>query len=82
MAVTAHLGNGAPIAMLFGGDGTAVVGHLYLWESGDLGILWTGDNHEISFIDCILDVDILTSARFADSAELVEFLKILPVCKS
>ena len=77
--MTADLGNGAPIATLLGGDGTAVVGHLYLWESGDLGILWTGDDHEIAFVDRVLDVDILASARAADSAELVGFLDTLPV---
>lgn len=77
--MTADLGNGAPIAMLFGGDGTAVVGHLYLWESGDLGIMWAGDDHEISFIDRILDVDVLMRARAGDSAELVQFLETLPV---
>ena len=77
--MTADLGNGAPIASLLGGDGTAVVGHLYLWESDDLGILWTGDDREISFIDRLLDVDVLARARTADSAELVEFLETLPV---
>ena len=76
--MTADLGNGAPIATLLGGDGTAVVGHLYLWESGDLGILWAGDDRETSFIDRILDVDILARARAADSDELVEFLRTLP----
>ena len=55
-----------------------VVGHLYQWESGDLGILWTGDDHDVSFIDRILEVDILARARAADSAELVGFLR-LPV---
>lgn len=75
----ADLGDGAPIAMLLGGDGTAVVGHLFLWESGDLGILWTGNDHEISFVDRVLDVDILARARGADSAELVGFLETLPV---
>ena len=75
----AALGDGAPIAMLLGGDGTAVVGHLFLWESGDLGILWTGNDHEISFVDRVLDVDILARARAAESAELVEFLETLPV---
>ena len=65
--------------MLLGGDGTAVVGHLYLWESGDLGILWTADDREISYIDRILDNDILSHARTVGSAELVEFLETLPV---
>jgi len=77
--VTADLGNGAPIATLLGGESTAVVGQLYLWESGDLGILWAGDDHEISFVDRVLDVDILARARAADSAELVEFLEALPL---
>lgn len=77
--MTADLGNGAPIATLFGGDGRAVVGHLYLWESGDLGILWIGKDREISFIDRILNFDVLARARAADSAELVEFLETLPV---
>ena len=77
--MTANLGDGAPIAKLLGGDGTAVVGHLYLWESSDLGILWTGDDLEISFIYSILDVDVLARALAADSAELVEFLETLPV---
>ena len=54
--MTANLGDGAPIAKLLGGDGTAVVGHLYLWESSDLGILWTSDGREISFVDRVLDV--------------------------
>ena len=77
--MTADLGNGAPIATLLGGDGISVVGHLYLWESGDLGILWTGDDHVISFVDRVLDVDVLARARAADSAELVEFLETLPL---
>ncbi|MEO1638813.1 MAG: hypothetical protein AAFU41_06145 [Pseudomonadota bacterium] len=77
--MTADLGNGAPIATLLGGDGTAVVGQLYLWESGDLGILLARDDHEISFVDRVLDVDILARARAANSAELVEFLETLPV---
>ncbi|WP_300063897.1 hypothetical protein [uncultured Roseobacter sp.] len=77
--MSADLGNGAAIARLLGDDGTAVVGHLFLWGSGDLGILWTGDDHEISFVDRVLDVDVLAPARAADSAELVEFLETLPV---
>ena len=75
----ADLGNGAPVAKLLGSDSFSVVGHLYLWESGDLGTLWTGDDHEISFVDRVLDVDILARARAADSAELVGFLETLPV---
>lgn len=75
----ADLGNGAAIARLLGEDGTRVVGHLYQWDSGDLGILWTGDDREISFVDRVLDVDILDRARAVDSAELVEFLEGLPV---
>lgn len=77
--MTADLGNGAPIATLLGGDDTAVVGHLYLWESGDLGIMWTGDDHEISFIDRLLDIEVFARAQAAESAELVEFLETLPV---
>jgi len=77
--VKADLGNGAAIARLLGEDGTRVVGHLYQWDSGDLGILWTGDDREISFVDRVLDVDILDRARAVDSAELVEFLEGLPV---
>ncbi|MEM6387704.1 MAG: hypothetical protein AAF718_15865 [Pseudomonadota bacterium] len=77
--MTADLGNGAPIATLLGGDDTVVVGHLYLWESGDLGILWIGDGREIAFVDRVLDVDILGRARAADSVELVGFLETLPV---
>ena len=77
--MTADLGNGAPIATLLGGDDTAVVGHLYLWESGDLGILWSGDDRYISYVDRVLDVDVLARARAADSAKLVEFLETLPV---
>jgi len=77
--VTSELGDGAAIARLLGEDGTTVIGHLYLWESGDLGILWTGDDRQISFVDRILDVDVLVRARAADSAELVEFLETLPV---
>lgn len=68
-----------PIATLLGGDGVVVVGHLYLWESGDLGILWIGRDREISFIDRILNVDVLARARATDSAELVGFLETLPV---
>lgn len=75
----ADLGNGAAIARLLADDGVRVVGHLVLWESRDLGILWTGDDREISFVDRVLDVDILARARAADSAELVEFLQTLPV---
>lgn len=75
----ADLGDGAAIAKLLGNGGKRVVGHLYLWESGDLGILWTGDDHEISFVDRVLDVNILARARAADSAELVKFLETLPV---
>lgn len=78
----ADFGDGAAIARLLGDDGTRVVGHLYLWGMGDLGILWTGDDHEISFIDRILDVDILARARAADCAELVAFLETLPVMAS
>lgn len=77
--MTADLGNGAAIARLLGDDSTTVIGHLYLWESGDLGILWIGDDREISFVDRVLDVDVLARARAADSAELVEFLETLPV---
>ncbi len=77
--MTSELGDGAAIARLLGEDGTTVIGHLYLWESGDFGILWTGDDHEISFIDRLLDVDVLARARAADSAELVEFLETLPM---
>ena len=77
--MTFDLGNGGPIATLLGGDGAVVVGHLYLWESGDLGILWTGNGREISFVDRILDVDVLARARAADSAELVVFLETLPM---
>lgn len=77
--MTADLGNGAPIATLLGGDGISVVGHLYLWETGDLGVMWTGDDRQISFTARILDVDVLARARAADSAALVEFLETLPV---
>ncbi|MEO1640460.1 MAG: hypothetical protein AAFU41_14565 [Pseudomonadota bacterium] len=77
--MTSDLGNGVPIATLLGGDGVVVVGHLYLWESGDLGILWIGRDREISFIDRILNVDVLARARATDSAELVGFLETLPV---
>jgi len=76
--VTSDLGNGVPIATLLGGDGAVVVGHLYLWESGDLGILWIGRDREISFIDRSLEVDVLIRARATDSAELVGFLETLP----
>ena len=76
--MTVDLGNGAPIATLLGDDGRAMVGHLCLWGSGDLGILWIGDDREIAFVDRVLDVDILARARAADSAELVEFLETLP----
>ena len=77
--MTADLGNGAPFATLLGGDGISVVGHLYLWETGDLGVMWTGDDRQISFTDRILDVDVLARARAADSAERVGFLETLPV---
>jgi len=77
--VTADLGNGAAIARLLGNDGTWVVGHLYLWDSGDLGILWTGDDRAISFVDRVVDVEILDRARVVDSAKLVELLETLPV---
>ena len=76
--MTSDLGNGAAIARLLGNDGTRVVGNLYLWDSGDLGILWTGEDREISFVDRVLDVDILDRARAVDSAKLVEFLEALP----
>lgn len=77
--MTADLGNGAAIARLLGNNGTRVVGNLYLWDSGDLGILWTGEDREISFVDRVLDVDFLDRARAVDSAELVEFLEGLLV---
>ena len=75
----ADLGNGAAIARLLGEDGTRVVGNLYLWDSGDLGILWTGDDRRIYFVDRELNVEILDRARAFDSAKLVEFLEGLPV---
>ena len=77
--MTADLGNGAAIARLLGDDGTQVLGHLYQWESDDLGILWIGEDREISFVDRALCVEILARARAVDSAELVEFLGALPV---
>ena len=77
--MTSDLGNGAQIATLLGGDGTVIVGHLYLWESGDLGILWIGEDREIAFVDRFLDVDILARAQAFGSAELVEFLETLSV---
>ncbi|MEM1363339.1 MAG: hypothetical protein AAGF94_16765, partial [Pseudomonadota bacterium] len=63
--MTAELGNGAAIARLLGEGGIRVVGHLYLWETGDLGILWIGDDREIAFVNRVLDVDILARARAA-----------------
>ena len=67
------------MARLLGEDGTTLIGHLYLWESDDLGILWSGDDRYISYVDRVLDVDVLARARAADSAELVGFLETLPV---
>ena len=77
--MTSDLGNGAAIARLLDEDGTTVMGHLYLWESGDLGILLFGEGREISFVDRVLRVDMLARARAADSADLVGFLETLPV---
>lgn len=77
--MTADLGNGAAIARLLGEDGNQVLGHLYQWESRDLGILWTGDDRKISFVDRVLDVEILDRVRGVGSAKLVEFLETLPV---
>ena len=77
--MTADLGIGAAIARLLSEDGTRVIGLLYLWESGDLGIRWTGSDREISFVDRELDFDVLGHAQAADSAKLVEFLRALPV---
>ena len=75
----ADLGNGAAIARLLGDDGATVVGNLYLWDSGDLGILWTSDDRKIAFVDRVLDVEIVDRARGVDSAKLVEFLESLPL---
>ena len=77
--MTSELGDGAAIARLLGENGATIVGHLYLWEFGDFGILWSGADREISYVDRVLDVDVLARARAADSAELVEFLEALPV---
>ena len=77
--MTSDLGNGTVIASLLGEDGVHVVGHLYLWESGDLGILWAGDDRAIEFVDRVLDVEVFARARTTASAELVEFLQALPV---
>lgn len=77
--MTVELGNGAAIARFLGDDGARVVGHLYLWNSDDLGILWTGNDRGISFVDRALDIEVLARARTFDSAKLVEFLEALPV---
>ncbi|MEM8971014.1 MAG: hypothetical protein AAGD43_02970 [Pseudomonadota bacterium] len=70
------------IARLLDDNGTRVVGYLYLWESDDLGILWTDGDRVISFIDRVLEADTLARARLVGSAELVEHLEALPVTES
>ncbi len=80
--MTAELGNGTAITRLLGQDGMRVVGILYLWESGDLGIFWIGDEREISFLEDALDADILKRARSAGSLALADFLETLPVKSS
>ncbi len=77
--MTTDLGNGVAIARLLAQDGMQTVGHLYRWETGDLGILWTGTNRQIAFLDRVLDAKVLCEARSADSARLAEFLLTLPV---
>lgn len=73
------LGNGIPIAQLLAQDGSQVVGLLYLWETGDIGILWTGDERAVSFVDRQLNVELLRRARSAASADIVTLLECLPV---
>ena len=76
--MTVELGDGVPIARLLGANGTQLVGRLYRWETGDLGIIWTSDDRWISFVDRKLDPDLLKVARDAGSAKLVDFLETLP----
>jgi hypothetical protein len=77
--VTADLGNGKVFARLLGKECEQAVGQLYLWESDDLGIMWTGEDREISFVDRSLDAEVLLRAKAANSAELVRFLEVLPL---
>jgi hypothetical protein len=70
--------DGVAIAYLIADDCERIVGWVYLWNTADLGIRWSGRDRDVSFIQPPISSAVLAVAAALGSAELVEFLKALP----
>lgn len=70
---------GMAIARLHGEDSRRTVALLYRWETGSVGLRWTGADRRISSIDRRLDPDVLAQARSVGDLAIAAFLEALPV---
>ncbi|HQU67329.1 MAG TPA: hypothetical protein PLI43_03930 [Albidovulum sp.] len=65
------------IARLLAADRKRAVGLVYLWNTGELSLLWTGQRSAASFLEPLCHLEILMKAKSAAAAETTAFLDSL-----
>lgn len=71
---------GIPIALILAADAKHVVGRVYQWSDGGLGIWWDDDKKLAKYVDPPIKSEVMTNAATIDDAAFIEFLKsLLPV---
>lgn len=68
---------GVAIARILADDGMHVVGWLYQWSDGGLGVRWTDNEVPARFVDPAIDTEVIAKAVPIDDAAFIAFLKSL-----
>lgn len=63
-----------PIANVFGREPDELLGHVYQWESGEIGILWLKINKSALYIRPPISLETLRNARSQTSDTTLELL--------
>lgn len=68
---------GIPIARIFAADAAHVVGLLYQWSDGGLGVRWDDDMKLAKYVDPPIESEVLEEAAMIDDAAFLIFLASL-----
>lgn len=68
---------GKPVAALFAEDRVKTIGHVYLWGTGELSILWAGKNRNAKRVFPPIDPHVLRKASPFMSGDVFRLLSDL-----
>lgn len=72
--MSSELREAAPVAKLLGENCETTVGWVYVWNTGELRVLWLRPRERACFITPSLDQDLVVKAAGVTDADLLDFL--------